>query len=1073
MYATLTNFRILFLFACVLSGNLFVCGQTWTAQAPGTHFRSTKNPFYWKNKKPRENYWQQDVHYQIDAYINDTSNSIECSKFVLTYWNNSPDTLTELFFHLYENAFQPGSYYHDLCEHNDMEVKFGEKEKAGLGTEVRNLKVNGESVSTQLDNTILKVQLNKPLLPSDSLLVECTFTTWWDIGDMRRRNKFYETIKGKKHFNGVHWYPIVCVYDAKFGWTTDQHLDKEFYADFGTFDVSLTFPQEYIVDATGILVNQEEVLPAELRRKIDLKNFNKRIHPDSVSVPVERRPGAFKTWKFHADNVHNFAFTADPLYRIGERIWNGIQVISLAQEQNAYGWQQSAWFTEQVIKTYSQDFGMYAWPKIIVADADDGMEYPMLTLDRGTYPSHQGLLAHEVGHMWYYGMIGSNETYRAFLDEGFTQFLTVWSQDKILGAVRDRIGNNKYIDRFVDSSNTQYENLYYPYLNHVVENYDEPLNTHSSAFNGALRHGGNYGLVYYKTGVMLYNLKYVLGDELFSNAMKYYFDKWKFCHPYPEDFRQTIIEYTKVDLNWFFDQWLETTKYIDYGIKSVKRKRGHSCHDYSITLERKGRMQMPIDLVIRTNDSSNHYYHIPNTWFIKKTTANILPKWYGWDLLKPTYSFSVSLPSPIQSVSIDPSLQLADKDLRNNFKGKTNFRQWQWDHKIGNLTRWDRQRNFLRPAVWYNGRDGMQLGVRMEGSYIGHYSYNFSIMGNSTLLHQESQDYTFFMPASMYAQHRHSTHNFWRHTWAGSSYQYYAGLAKAEPFLEKIFRKQDQRNPRFQRLLISMRYWLPASDANDYQYQPWWEAGKINGSINAQFTHYYVYEKGRGEMTLAGRSSSFFSDYSYAWVQMKSTNRWTSGKIWEFKSRLLAQAPWSGSQYPLASALGVADANGEETADHKLIRASGIIPNEWIQTNATGNLFHASGGLMLRGYTGRMAYSDGSFSPIGYGGAAWNMEIEFDKLVKWTPKKWGKYIKLDTYLFADAGILNTSSSLKSTYWTTPLADAGLGVAFTFKWPPYTIQPVTLRVETPSWISHPASGENAFAPRLIIGLGRTF
>ena len=110
-----------------------------------------------------------------------------------------------------------------------------------------------------------------------------------------------------------------------------------------------------------------------------------------------------KTWQYHAENVHNFAFTADPTYRIGEVLWKGVRCIALAQEPNAWGWQQSAYFTAQVIRIYSEDFGMYDWPKIIVADAKDGMEYPMITLDGGTYPRHQSLLAHEVGHMWFYG----------------------------------------------------------------------------------------------------------------------------------------------------------------------------------------------------------------------------------------------------------------------------------------------------------------------------------------------------------------------------------------------------------------------------------------------------------------------------------------------------------------------------------------------------------------------------------------------------------------------------------------------------------------------------------------------
>ena len=234
----------------------------------------------------------------------------------------------------------------------------------------------------------------------------------------------------------------------------------------------------------------------------------------------------------------------------------------MAQEPHASGWQQSAAFTKEIIRVYSEDFGMYDWPKIIVADAQDGMEYSMLTLDGGTYPGHQGLLAHEVGHMWFYGMLGSNEQYRAFMDEGFTQFLTAWSMDKLGKA------------KIYDMPANRYFSAYYPYFLYQHEGYDYPLNTHSADFRGAIRQGGGYGLVYFKTATMLYNLQYVLGDSLFQEAMKYYVNRWKFAHPYPEDFRQAITDYTNTDLTWFFDQWMETTKEIDYGITKVKQKDG-------------------------------------------------------------------------------------------------------------------------------------------------------------------------------------------------------------------------------------------------------------------------------------------------------------------------------------------------------------------------------------------------------------------------------------------------------------------------------------------------------------------
>jgi hypothetical protein len=1051
-------------------------------------YRTKSNVNYWKNRPPYAGYWQQDVHYKIQAEIIDSLNIIDGKSYELTYWNNSPFELKELFFHLHENAFQPGSHYHDLNENNDVKTKFGKYEEKGLGTTIENLKVDNKSVRTELDNTILKVFLTTPLKSGDSIVITCSFKTYWDTGTMRRRNKTFDSFSSKQ-FDGVHWYPIISVYDSKFGWTTDQHLDKEFYANFGTFDVSLTFPQEYIVDATGDLINSKEVMPDSLRRKLDIKNFAKKPFNEAPSIIIPKIPGKKKTWIYHAENVHNFAFTADPTYRIGEREWKGIKVITLVQEPHASKWQESGWFTKEVIRIYSEDFGMYAWPKIIIADAKDGMEYSMLTLDNGTYPQHQGLLAHEVGHMWFYGMVGSNETYRALLDEGFTQFLTVWSMDKILGAVRDKTGNNKYIDKFVDSSNTRYENLYYPYLNHVVEAYDEPLNTHSSAFNGALRHSGNYGLVYYKTGVMLYNLRYVLGDSLFLGAMKHYFNKWKFAHPYPEDFRQAIIEYTQTDLNWFFDEWMETTKYIDYSIEKVKKKKEKTSDqkEYEITFRRLGRMQMPIDFTVATKDNKTYKYHIPNTWFVKDSVhQKVLPKWYGWDLLHPTYTATITLPSPIQTVDIDPTRTLADADLTNNKWGKHGIRTTQFDHRVPNAVRWDKQRNYLRPDVWYNSLDGVQLGVHSEGSYFGKYSYSATVWGNTTLGHWNNVTYNKnFIPFAFNLSGRAATNSLWKQSSVYDNISYYGGISTLKLGFEKIFRKQDQRNPKYSKLFFNVKSLYNYANYDQYILNPgmWgigsYKAGLNNSSINLGYFKNYFYKKGNGEFTVNVRSPFIGSDYNYSWVNVNSINNIMLSKF-EIRSRVFGQMGFSNS-YPRESALMLAGANSEELLDNKYTRAVGMIPTNWLGFGAATNHFQYGGGLNLRGYNGYYAMEEykkkGTDSLFqGYfsnSGASWNMEIDFDKFIKIKPKGITKNLKMDTYLFSDMGLLVFQKTKEEYFPGRFRMDAGLGTALTIKFSPYQINPLVIRFDMPFFLNAPPTGENNFQFRYVLGINRAF
>lgn len=529
--------------------------QSWGNSNPSittatNDFQLPSNPHYWKNKKPYESYWQQDVYYQIKATLNDSQELINGSE-KLTYTNNSPNTLNQAFFHLYQNAVQPGSLVDELYRINKTKVTYGEYEAQQLGTIVHSIIINGQSVPFSIQNTLLKINLPQPLKSGESIDFYIDFTTYFDRGSVRRRMKVYNH-HGYKHFNGVHWYPRICVYDRKFTWETDQHVEKEFYGDYGAFDVELDLPNHYIVEATGLLQNKAEAMPTALRKQIDISNFKETPIGSQPSVIIPAT-GKRKRWQFHANNVHDFAWTADPTYRIGEVEWNGIKCVAIAQENNAAGWQQTAQFTAKVIATYSRDFGMYDYPKIVCADAADGMEYPMITMDGGLYPSHQSLIAHEVGHNWFFGMIGSNETYRAALDEGFTQFLTAWCMRKL-----------------TKENQPELKRAFSGYMEDAIDGTDESLETHSNEFHSATGHGGGYKHVYYKTASMLYNLQYTLGDSVFLQAMKDYVSQWKFCHPYIDDFRNTMTQSAQTDLNTFFDQWFISTKAADYGIKKLR-----------------------------------------------------------------------------------------------------------------------------------------------------------------------------------------------------------------------------------------------------------------------------------------------------------------------------------------------------------------------------------------------------------------------------------------------------------------------------------------------------------------------
>jgi aminopeptidase N len=213
-------------------------------------------------------------------------------------------------------------------------------------------------------------------------------------------------------------------------------------------------------------------------------------------------------------------------------------------------------------------------------------------------------------------------------------------------------------------------------------------------------------MVYRKTGTMLYNLQYVLGDSLFLAAMKNYFNQWKFCHPYFEDFRNSIIHYTHADLNWFFDNWLETDNRIDYGISCLQK--GKAKDNYIVTFKRKERMEMPLDFSVYSKDGIRHDYHIPNRSFIKQTNATVLPKWFGWDKLNPTYAAQVHIPGGIENIVIDTSNRMADINMLNNrkpFPSKLIF-----DSQIYNAPEHYTYILKARPDIWYNNYDGLKIG---------------------------------------------------------------------------------------------------------------------------------------------------------------------------------------------------------------------------------------------------------------------------------------------------------------------------------------------------------------------------
>ncbi|MFN5517452.1 MAG: M1 family metallopeptidase [Bacteroidota bacterium] len=1026
-------------------------------------FQSSSNALYWKNRKPFVGYWQQDVFYSIEANIDETADRID-GKETLYYTNNSPDTLPFVFFHLYQQAFVKGGYLENLNTNNQFKNRFGKYEAEGKGCIMHSIKQHGVELKTIQDFSVVKVLPVQAILPGETVTFDITFSTWWDNGSQRRRFKKFDSY-GSTHYDGVHWYPRICVYDRKMGWDTYQHLGKEFYGDYGVFDVKLTFSSDYVVEATGELQNESVVLSDELRAKLDIKNFIHKPWESAPSVITPYDKNNRKTWHYKAMNVHDFAFTADPNYRIGEVNWNGIRVVALVQEPHAAGWYNAASFTAMVIKTYSEDFGYYAWPKIIVADARDGMEYPMLTLDGGYNPAYRDLIAHEVGHQWFFGMVGNNETYRALLDEGFTQFIQCWAQLKIDGpkAIQPQYRSKLYA-RFKDEMDTRYSENYYAYINDAMRGVDDPINQISDGFNGALNHGGGYRHVYYKTATMLWNLQYVLGDSLFSQAMKHYFNQWKFCHPYVEDFRNSIIQYTKVDLNWFFDQWLETNKKLDYSVACVKRKKGN----YQVKLKRKERMESPIDLTISYKDGSKQSFHIPNNWYVKAVDTNkvnVLPKWYGWDKIQPSYTFSIPATQKIKTVQLDDTYRLADINLLNN-SSRLQVK-WRFDSHISNMPEWKHYVIKWRPDVWLNNVDGIKAGIHLNGNYMNYrHKFNATIWYNTGLaqsyLNDINPNETAIAPIHVNLDYTNPLPGLMNHTDISIKARYLDGLLGGYIGFETQLNKNNL-------LEYGIKKMYRSSDINGASYLLYnnlWNYDAWNNTLRLVFTHKYRYVNGTGVMKWSAISSTLLSKQQFSWINLEVINRNKPGKL-DIDTRFFMQ--YGSDNIPFESRLYLAGANPETLMDDKYVRSQAFFPADWTNYGAVTNRFQYGGGLNLRGYAGYTAISqqgnDLTAYPIytGSSGASFSAECYLHRLIRFQPKHTRNSFSLKPYLFADAGTMMYRNNKGDQLVAAPRADAGAGVLLVIKrfWYLDEVDDLTIRFDMPLWLNRPPFEESEF------------
>ena len=581
-----------------------------------------------------QNYWQQSVNYKMEVDI-DVKTFKYSGRQDLLYTNNSPDSLKKVFYHLYFNAFQPGSEM-------SVRVKTGKDKNTRFDTDidslrpdeigylkVLNLKQDGVTLKNELSETILEVLLSDPLGPGESTRLTLDFEG--QVPKLVRR-------AGRNSAEGValsmaQWYPKIAEYDYE-GWNAEPYLGREFHGVWGDFDVTLTIDKKYIVAASGYLQN-----------------------PDNVGHGYSDSKGKAKKgklkWHFVAPKVHDFTWSADPDYVHDTFKGPNDVMLHFFYKDNAQyneNWKNLQPKTAELMRFYNQTIGEYPYKQYTVAQGGDGgMEYAMLTLITGNrnFDSLVGVTAHELAHSWFQHVLATNEMKYEWMDEGFTTYISTLAEDEVLNK------NNFF----------PLERSYNNYLYLALSGKEEPQQTNANRYEYNLA----YELSAYSKGaVFLGQLGYVIGADKLAKTLKEYYRLHKFQHPLPNDFRRIAERVSGIQLKWYLTDWTQTIKTIDYGIKSVKGDETKTI----IKIERIGSMPMPLEILVNFKDkpSEVHYIAIPLMRGEKQNPYKT--KWTvhkDWPWAHTEYELIIDHPkSKIKDIFIDPSYYMADTNRDNN-----------------------------------------------------------------------------------------------------------------------------------------------------------------------------------------------------------------------------------------------------------------------------------------------------------------------------------------------------------------------------------------------------------------------
>jgi hypothetical protein len=981
-------------------------------------------------------YWQQFVHYKMNVSLDPATKFLTGTSSIL-YRNNSPNTLDRIYMYLYPNGFrnnetvrakEAAEYYLPNLPNDEAagwiditEFRFlpkGESDRA-----------KGVVSAFKVTDSILEAALPEPLKPGEEIRFELAF---------KEKVRLFQDRAGYRgnQFDFAQWYPKLCVYDEE-GWHAEPlHFLGEFYGEFGTFEVTIDVPFDYILGATGVVTEGDPGWPlVQVDTSLSETAWAEKYAGMKKAIVTKMKDQPRRRVTFHAEQVHDFAWITSPdfLYERGE--YDGIPIHVLFRSYAKPRWSKVV--TERgrrALEWLSTKFGRYPYPQLSITHGllGGGMEYPMLVMNSS---ESEGLILHEVGHIYFFGIFGNNEQKEAWLDEGFTSFQTDWYMETRYGKWGyDReaaMKNATWLQRRRPQVTNRAGNRNFAHF-YMNSGYNEPISRYAYKYKDGFGYGVN---AYTKGSIFFEMLRYVVGEETFQKICHEFFTRWALKHVNEARFKKVCEDVSGMDLDWFFQQWLHETKTVDYRLGSVEKKQtANGKWQTIVEIKRNDEGVMPVEVELTLADN-----------------GKVRQRWDGKEK-KGMLTFTTAT-EPRRAV-LDPDDQIMDKSRLGHGNMRVEF--YPEYPYIGNYSPSDAYVVTWKPSFWYNDVDGLRFGVRFNGRYkqtrllslAGWYGPNSSELDGR---------FSFSNPLGSHATYQMSLMKL-------------EGRIAGEVSLRMFWAKRLTTPPAFN-LTAGVNYTELPKDKVDYTFRrvdvgddimavPTWSVGKVNQA----YLTFNVNPRGMKWRSLLNyevrhADEAFGSDVTFTRLQ-GSLNFWIPSQrggglyLRLFQGAFLRQEDGK----PIEHLFSAFDASPAEQFESFYLRSRGAFPAE--------AHYHRPGGGNLRGYYDQ---------PERAGKSLLAANIEWRKAMR---------LPIIGKLFGNstlAAFFDTGRLTDLTDSSKQLSNAGLGITFNKQWPDewYTFiigTNYTLRLDFPLWVSEPrlkfnGSKEDEFKFRYVLSFQR--